>query len=246
MTTKFVQEREVINVTAGSNVTSNQVALNSNGDVLGVAMSTVSSGSKVALVTSGVMDLPKAAHAMAVGDRLYWDATNSVLSIYDVGPLVAWCVVAAASGDSVVRAAFDVALSFANPAKANKAVEFKRARFDATGGVAQGTVNLTGDNLLPAGAKIVQVFFQVVTAPASAGLATIAFGCDGTSNNLKTATAIASYTTGAPIAGAFTAPTSAVPASGASAATSLTATVATADLTAGKIDVYYQYILAGE
>lgn len=245
MTTKFIQEREVINVTAGANITTNQVCLNSNGDVLGVAMSTVSSGAKVALVTSGVLSLAKAAHAMAVGDRLYWDATNSVLSIYDVGPLVAWCVEAAVAGDASVKCAFDVAMSFANPAKAGKAVEFKKARFDATGGKAVGSHNLTGDFLLPINAKIVSGFFQVVTAPTSGGSATIAFGIPTDDvAGIKAATAIASYTTGAPIASIQTAPTAATEIT--TAARALQADVAVADLTAGVIDYYYQYYVVNE
>lgn len=245
MTTKFIQEREVINVTAAAAVTSNQVCLNANGDVLGVAMSTVASGARVALVTSGVMDLAKAAHAMAVGDRLYWDATNSNLSIYDVGPLVGWCVQAAASGDALVHCAFDVALNFSNANKAGKALQFKKARFDATGGKATGSYDLTGDYLLPAGAKIVSGFFQVVTAPTSGGSATIAFGIPTDDvAGIKAATAIASWTTGAPIASIQTAPTAATEIT--TAARTLQADVAVAALTAGVIDYYYQYFLVNE
>lgn len=245
MATNWVQDADLVTMTAGASGSSGAVLVNSSGDFLGIAQADYTSGSPMAVVTRGVAYIAKVTGAIAAGDRLYWSASDSKVSIYDVGTCLGYAVEAAASGDTTVLAVFDTAIGFAQLNKGGKAVEWKKARFDATGGKAVGSYNLTGDFLIPTGAKITQSFFQVVTAPTSGGAATVAFGIPTDDvAGIKAATAIASWTTGAPIAGIQTAPTAATEIT--TAARALQADVGTADLTAGVIDLYYAYILVNE
>jgi len=93
---------------------------------------------------------------------------------------------------------------------------------------------------IPTGATITHAFYEVITAPTSAGAATLAFGVDVNDlAGLKAATPIASYTTGYGdllpdnTAANFTTKTS--------NPRNIIMTVATAALTAGKINVYFTY-----
>lgn len=92
---------------------------------------------------------------------------------------------------------------------------------------------------LPKDSIIRDVLIDVRTAPTSGGAATIALGA-AAANDLKAATAIASYTglvAGVPVGSAATAIRLA-------ADTTITATIATAALTAGKLNVLIKYQLS--
>lgn len=108
--------------------------------------------------------------------------------------------------------------------------------FSATGG-AQGDheVGIT----LPDNAIVTDVLFDVVTAPTSGGSATVAFKVQS-AGDLKAATAIASWTgllDGVPVSSAATAIKL-------TAQRKVYATIATADLTAGKIKVFVEYVVS--
>jgi hypothetical protein len=103
-------------------------------------------------------------------------------------------------------------------------------------GGAVGTVTLD-DAVLPDNAIITQVWIDVITAPTSGGAATIALTAQSAAD-LKAATAIASYTgvvAGVPVGTAATAIKL-------TAERIVTATIATAALTAGKLKVFVEYI----
>lgn len=127
-------------------------------------------------------------------------------------------------------------------------VQSSRIHSDAVGGIAKvqydfaengGAVGaILLDLVLPDNAVIWDGFFDVVTAPTSGGSATIALGLN-TATDLKAATAIASYTGIVAL----------VPVGTAAAAVKLTAerqltlTIATAALTAGKINIFLNYYI---
>lgn len=121
-----------------------------------------------------------------------------------------------------------------------------RATYDfAVSGGAIGTITLKGSEgagapTIPKGAIVTKVIFDTVTATASGGSATLAFGTGQAGNDLKAATAYGTYT--ALLAG--------VPVETAATAIKMTAdrnptvTIATAALTAGKIYVLIEYIMS--
>lgn len=119
-----------------------------------------------------------------------------------------------------------------------------RATYDfAVQGGAIGTVNLKdsdgNDATLPIGAIITQVYIDEVTNVTSGGSATIAFGAN-TTTDLIGATAIASFTgiiAGTPTGTAATMVKL-------TAARTLTATIGTAAVTAGKLNVFVEYVVS--
>lgn len=112
--------------------------------------------------------------------------------------------------------------------------------FDVNGG-AIGTKSL--DAVIPAGAVITHAFYEVVTAPTSGGSATIAIGVDTDDiAGLKAATAIASYTLGySDLLPDNTAANFTVKTLG---DRNVILTVATAELTAGKINIYFTFTVS--
>ncbi|MCB5199025.1 DUF2190 family protein [Loktanella sp. TSTF-M6] len=94
----FIQQGENVTVTAAADVVSGQFL--AVGALTGVAQGDAATGEEVVLVRRGVFALPKAsAQAWTVGAKVYWDATNSVMTT-------------TASGNTLVGVAFTVA---ANP-----------------------------------------------------------------------------------------------------------------------------------
>jgi len=71
----YVQDGRVITVPAPADLLSGAGAI--VGSIFGVAQTDAKSGADVPLVVEGVFELPKvSALAIAIGDKLYWDATN--------------------------------------------------------------------------------------------------------------------------------------------------------------------------
>lgn len=113
----------------------------------------------------------------------------------------------------------------------------------AVQGGAVGTVNLKdsdgNDATLPIGAIVTQVYIDEVTNVTSGGSATIALGAN-TTTDLIGATAIASFS--GIIAGTPTG--SAASMVKLTAARTLTATIGTAAITAGKLNVFVEYVVS--
>lgn len=115
--------------------------------------------------------------------------------------------------------------------------------FSVSGG-AVGVISLLDCNsraaTLPKGAIITSAYIDVLTAPTSGGSATIAVGTGQAANDLKAALAIASYT--GIVAG--------IPVGSAATAVKLTAdgqlqiSIATAALTAGKLNVIVEFMVS--
>lgn len=99
----FIQNGEVIEVAAPAAVASGDLVV--VGSLIGVAVKAAASGEMVAIQLEGVFDLPKAAGAVAVGDKLYFDPVAKVLTKTSSNyTLLAVAVAAAANGDAKVRA----------------------------------------------------------------------------------------------------------------------------------------------
>jgi predicted RecA/RadA family phage recombinase len=80
MATNFVQDGDVITITAPAAVTANQLV--EIGSLVGVCLSSAASAEPVAIATRGVWNLTHAITntAAAIGDVAYYDTTNNVVS----------------------------------------------------------------------------------------------------------------------------------------------------------------------
>lgn len=80
MTTKFVQEGDVLDLDPGATVASGTGRL-FGAALFGVAAVDAVSGTASSFIVRGVVTIAKtSALAISVGDRLFWDATNSVVN----------------------------------------------------------------------------------------------------------------------------------------------------------------------
>jgi hypothetical protein len=126
------------------------------------------------------------------------------------------------------------------------ALQEAKATYDfSVDGGAVGTITPVNSPVIPAGAIVLGAIIYPITLPTSGGGATIAigFGSGAQAALIKGATAIATYVAGTPLV--------ALPiwASGffkVAVEGKVTFTVATAALTAGKIQVSFVYVMAGE
>ena len=74
MTSKFIQPGEVIQYTAGSNITAGTVV--PIGNILGVALVDIASGATGSVMIEGVFTAPKVSGAViAQGESLVWDVS---------------------------------------------------------------------------------------------------------------------------------------------------------------------------
>ena len=75
MSTNYKQEGDTLTIAPAADVAAG------TGYLFGVALTTVASGVAGPFATTGVFELPKtSALAIAVGDRLYWDAAAKVVN----------------------------------------------------------------------------------------------------------------------------------------------------------------------
>ena len=100
---QFVSHGEMIDYTPVAATSAGTVVV--QGDVLGITVNDIAAGALGSLSVEGVWAIEKAAEAIAVGDKCWWDAANSrvtktkgVLTV-----LAGKAVAAAASGDATVR-----------------------------------------------------------------------------------------------------------------------------------------------
>lgn len=111
----------------------------------------------------------------------------------------------------------------------------------ATDGGAVGDIALRGSPVIPSGAVIVNALIYVDTVLTSGGAATVAIKTEGAADiNAADAISGAPWSTTGPKRGDFTATTAPILTT---AARTITATVATAALTAGKFSVFVEYIV---
>jgi len=91
----YIKEGEVLTLTPAANVTMGKGYMFGAG-LFGVALATVANGSPGEFLTEGVVEIDKtSALAISVGDRLFWDAANSVVNKTSAGQV---CVGIAVEG----------------------------------------------------------------------------------------------------------------------------------------------------
>lgn len=84
MATNYIQEGEAVELTAPYDRVSGEGAL--IGSVFGVALTTVTSGSKAAFALCGVFSLKKlSTEVWTVGVKIYWDNTNKQCTTVSAG-----------------------------------------------------------------------------------------------------------------------------------------------------------------
>ena len=95
----YIQDGVNVTVAAPADVTSGAGVL--VGTLFGVASTDAASGAQVAIVTTGVFELPKTtAQAWTVGAAIYWDNTNTVATTASSGNTLIGKALAAAANPS--------------------------------------------------------------------------------------------------------------------------------------------------
>lgn len=88
MEATFYQEGKVIDYTAANGLSVGQVVSLTN--LVGVAMNDIASGAVGAVAIEGVFTMPGASGiTAAIGDKLYWDDSNNVLTSTTTGNAIA-------------------------------------------------------------------------------------------------------------------------------------------------------------
>lgn len=102
MAKNYIQEGDVLDYTAGADITSGQMVL--IGTKVGVAVTNIANGSQGAMAMEGVFSYAKlSTDAPAQGAALYWDNTNKRLTVSASGNTYAgYAAAAAANGDATV------------------------------------------------------------------------------------------------------------------------------------------------
>jgi predicted RecA/RadA family phage recombinase len=101
MTTNYIMTGDVIEAAAPSGGITAGVGLMVGTALFGVALNTAAEGATVQLKTSGIFTMAKtSALAIAVGDVLYWDATNKVVNKTTSGQRAIGVAYSAASNPS--------------------------------------------------------------------------------------------------------------------------------------------------
>lgn len=106
MAQNFIQDGDVIEITAGAAITAGQLV--KSGVLVGVALNSAASGAKVRLALKGVFRVAKASGAISVGAAVYFvDASSNVNTTASGNTFAGHAVEAAQSGDAtaVVRLA---------------------------------------------------------------------------------------------------------------------------------------------
>ena len=100
---QFIHDGEAIDHTPGANVAAGDVVV--QGDLVGVAKKDIVANALGALAVTGVFDFAKSGGvAYTVGQILYWDDTNNVVTTTATGnKQIGKVVRAAASADTTVR-----------------------------------------------------------------------------------------------------------------------------------------------
>lgn len=100
MAKNFKQDGDTLTLTPAASVAAGTGNLFGTA-LFGVALTNVSSGTRGLFATKGVFELAKtSALAIAVGDRLYWDATNKVVNTTTTGQKCIGVAVSAAANPS--------------------------------------------------------------------------------------------------------------------------------------------------
>lgn len=95
----FIQPGDVVTIPAPADVTSGKIVV--VGSLVGVAQKSVLAGEDLPLLLEGVVEYAKtSALAIAVGDKVYFDATNNVINKTASGNTLAGVALAVAANPS--------------------------------------------------------------------------------------------------------------------------------------------------
>lgn len=95
MATQLVSDGAFLDYTPNSDVTAGDVIVLQ--DLVAIAPRDIAANTLGSVATKGVWRLPKNnSQAFSIGQKLYWDATNDVLTITATGNKLAGCAAAAA------------------------------------------------------------------------------------------------------------------------------------------------------
>jgi predicted RecA/RadA family phage recombinase len=96
----FIKEGATLTLTPSANVTAGKGFMFGAG-LFGVALATTANGSAGEFITEGVVEIDKtSALAISVGDRLFWDAANSVVNKTSAGQVCVGIAVSSAVNPS--------------------------------------------------------------------------------------------------------------------------------------------------
>lgn len=102
MVARYIHDGSAIDYRPTADVAAGDVVV--QGSLIGVARLDIAAGELGALATVGVYDVAKATGtALAVGAKVYWDATNASVSTTTTNPLLGIVVAEAATDDTTVR-----------------------------------------------------------------------------------------------------------------------------------------------
>lgn len=106
MAQNYIEDGDLLDYTVatGETLTSGRVVV--KGDIVGVALGSGTEGDVVTIQCEGVFEVPKAADAIDLGDKLYWDATAGKVTTDDDGganPHVGSAWSAQLTGDATVK-----------------------------------------------------------------------------------------------------------------------------------------------
>ncbi|MBF0182691.1 MAG: DUF2190 family protein [Magnetococcales bacterium] len=98
----WIQPGDTVTVVAPVAVNSGEGLL--VGTLFGIAISTAAINTNMEMITTGVVDLPKANLAITQGAKVFWDNTaKNVTTTVGTNTLIGCAIVAAAIGDVTVR-----------------------------------------------------------------------------------------------------------------------------------------------
>lgn len=98
----FIQQGVNLTVPAPANTLSGDVVV--IGDLHGIASTNAAEGADLVFVTEGVFELPKvAAEAFAIGDPVFYDAGDKLVTSVDTEPQIGVAVTVAAADSGTVH-----------------------------------------------------------------------------------------------------------------------------------------------
>lgn len=119
MATNYLQAGDVIDYTAGADISSGDVV--AIGNLIGVAITDIANGESGAVRVDGVFELPKVSAAViGAGETVNWDASASAFddnaATPAAGDLTGGCVAveAAGNGDTTVKVKINVGANTVN------------------------------------------------------------------------------------------------------------------------------------
>jgi len=119
MATNYIQAGEVIDYTAGADISSGDVV--AVGNLVGVAITDIANGEVGAVAIEGVFELPKVSAAViGAGETVNWDASagefDDNAATPATGDLTGGCVAVAAAGngDTTVKVKINVGTNTVN------------------------------------------------------------------------------------------------------------------------------------